>query len=286
VNVVHSTGALVARQVSLPDGPLSTIDVGDGPALLFLHGWQMSGRAWTHQLEFADTNRVIVPDLPGFGRSHTFPLPRTIAGYADVIADLLDALEAPTVTVVGNSMGGMVATELALRSPDRVERLVLVAAAGVATRYSVLSKAFGRTPLGLLGARTLFGNARIHRSLLQAAGPLVLKASVAHPERLPQLLRRQIVADLGCVGAYAAAVACLRRDHRAELADIDCPSLVIWGRRDGLVSLRDAFIYAERIRGARLHVYPDAGHCPQLENPGLFNRDLAEFLGTRSENAA
>src|SRR4029453_5035349 len=99
-----------------------------GDALVFLHGWQMSGKSWRAQIEhFVDSHRVIVPDLPGSGRATRHPAPRTLPGDARVVPELLAALGVPAATFIGNSMGGFIAAELGLMAPDRVNGLVLVA---------------------------------------------------------------------------------------------------------------------------------------------------------------
>src|SRR5271165_7675187 len=114
--------------------PVNTIELGEGPPLVFVHGLSGSWQNWLEQLPvFASRNRVITLDLPGFGHS---PMPAeqiTISGYARVLEHLLDQLDVDAAAVVGNSMGGFVAAELAIAVPQRVERLVLVSAAGIST---------------------------------------------------------------------------------------------------------------------------------------------------------
>ncbi|MGH2853265.1 MAG: alpha/beta fold hydrolase, partial [Solirubrobacteraceae bacterium] len=114
--------------------PVNVVELGEGPPLLFVHGLSGSWPNWLEQLPvFAASHRVIALDLPGFGRS---PMPAehiTISGYARTLDALLDALEVDAAAVVGNSMGGFVAAELAINFPQRVERLALVSPAGLST---------------------------------------------------------------------------------------------------------------------------------------------------------
>jgi pimeloyl-ACP methyl ester carboxylesterase len=120
------------RWIEIDGTPANVIELGDGPPLLFVHG--LAGR-WQNWLEniphFAGRHRVVAIDLPGFGAS---AMPReaiSIAGYARFLEGVCDVLSIDAAAVVGNSMGGHIASELAIRSPQRVERLMLVAAAGI-----------------------------------------------------------------------------------------------------------------------------------------------------------
>src|ERR1700691_4160488 len=122
------------RWVSVDGQPVNTIDLGEGPAIVFVHGLSGSWPNWLEQLPvLAQTHRGIAIELPGFGHS---PMPNeqiTISAYARTLDGLLETLGVSAATVVGNSMGGFVSTELAIASPQRVERLVLVSAAGIST---------------------------------------------------------------------------------------------------------------------------------------------------------
>ena len=101
---------------------------GRGPALVLINGWSASCKTWPSAWvrELAQTHRVICPDNRGSGWSRFADTPFTLADLADDVAAVLDAEEVRTATVLGISMGGMIAQELALRHPERVERLILV----------------------------------------------------------------------------------------------------------------------------------------------------------------
>ncbi|TMK26533.1 MAG: alpha/beta fold hydrolase [Actinobacteria bacterium] len=122
------------RWVSVDGQPVNTIELGEGPPVVFVHGLSGSWQNWLAQLPaLSREHRVVALDLPGFGYS---PMPReeiSIAGYARMLDGLLDQLEIAAAAVVGNSMGGFIGAELAIAFPQRVERLVLVSAAGLST---------------------------------------------------------------------------------------------------------------------------------------------------------
>src|SRR5271166_923373 len=130
------------RWVTVSGHPVNTIELGTGPAILFVHGLSGCWPNWLEQLSpFSATNRVIAVDLPGFGHSPEQAGGISMERYADLLAELLGRLGVERATVVGNSMGGLIACELAASHPDRVERLVLVSPAGMSTyRNSLTSR--------------------------------------------------------------------------------------------------------------------------------------------------
>ncbi|TML06988.1 MAG: alpha/beta hydrolase, partial [Actinobacteria bacterium] len=116
--------------------PVNVIDLGEGDPMVFIHG--LSG-AWVNWLEnlphFAREHRVIAMDLPGFGHS---PMPTeqiSIAGYGQIVDELLDALGIDRAVIVGNSMGGFIGAEVAIQFSTRVEKLVLISAAGISIEH-------------------------------------------------------------------------------------------------------------------------------------------------------
>src|SRR5688500_2169693 len=120
------------RWVEVEGRPANVLDVGSGPPLVFVHGLSGCWQNWLLNIPaFMDSHRVIAVDLPGFGQS---PMPRekiTIKGYGEWLDKLFEKSDIDAAAVVGNSMGGFISAEAALAVPHRVERLVLVAAAGL-----------------------------------------------------------------------------------------------------------------------------------------------------------
>lgn len=106
------------------------VDVGEGPELVFVHGLGASWQSWLENMpELARDHRVVAMDLPGFGYSEMPEGDISIEYYASWVFRLLDALGIESAAVVGNSMGGFIAAEMAIRSPERVQRLTVVSAA-------------------------------------------------------------------------------------------------------------------------------------------------------------
>ena len=273
--------------------PVNTIELGaehrsqdgrhGGQPLVFVHGLSGSWPNWLEQLPaFAEQHRVIALDLPGFGHS---PMPNetiSISGYARMLDRLLDQLEIDAAAVVGNSMGGFIGAELAIAFPQRVERLVLVSAAGISThghRGSVRVLPAMRRLERILMASGAWAasksDAVTRRARLRDAA---LGVVVRHPGRLPAALAAEQVRGAGKPGFVQGLEAVLDYEIRERLREIACPTLIVWGDSDRLINVRDADVFAELIPNSRKVVYEDTGHMAMLERPQAFNALLQEFL--------
>ena len=124
------------RWVRVEDRWMNVLDYGSGPPLIFIHGLSGCWQNWLENLpHFARDHRVIAVDLPGFGQSEMPAKEISISGYADTIDALMTELGIDSAPIIGNSMGGFIGAELAIQHPARLERLVLVAAAGLSVEY-------------------------------------------------------------------------------------------------------------------------------------------------------
>lgn len=124
------------RWVRIGGRAVNVIELGTGPPLVFIHGLSGSWQNWLEQLPvFARDHRVVAFDLPGFGASEMPSEPISISGYARLVDALFSELGIAGAAVVGNSMGGFIGAELAIAFPPRVERLVLVSAAGLSIQH-------------------------------------------------------------------------------------------------------------------------------------------------------
>ncbi len=125
------------RWVRIGGRLVNVVDIGEGAALIFVHGLSGSWQNWLETIpHFARDHRVIALDLPGFGQSEMPAEPISVSGYARMLEELYGALAIASATIVGTSMGGFVGADFAIRYPHRVERLVLVAAAGLSMEWS------------------------------------------------------------------------------------------------------------------------------------------------------
>jgi pimeloyl-ACP methyl ester carboxylesterase len=252
---------------------------GTAPALLFLHGWSSNWQIFLLNIAaFMDTHRVISLDLPGFGASELPREPLSIRGYAHTVDALCDALGVERVAVVGNSMGGFIGAELALSFATRVDRLVLVSAAGLSTEHLPrgLSLAAARVVAAGTPFATRLESPVVRRPRLRRAAMQVV---LRYPEKVSVPLAQELVLSFGKPGFVAGLQAIMDYSYRDRLPEIDIPVMVVWGRNDLLVPVGDAFKYAELIgENARVVVFEDTGHAPMLERPSRFNALLRGFL--------
>ena len=262
---------------------VNTIQLGSGPPIVFIHGLSGSWPNWLEQMAvFANDHRVIALDLPGFGHSPGQAGEVSMQGYAQLLDELLGQLDIERATLVGNSMGGLIAAETAASFPARVERLVLVSPAGVSTYRNPVTRrtmpAIRRLQQVLaLGAGWTASHADGVATRPRSRG-LVLKGVVAHPSRLPGPLAAEQLRGAGTDGFLSALEAILEFDLRPRLPLITCPTLIVWGTKDRLITVADASRFAEAIPGARKVVYEDTGHMAMLEQPARFNELLREFM--------
>ncbi len=262
------------------------VDLGGGErAVVFVHGLGGCWQNWLENLRpFAEAgHRVIALDLPGFGRSAMPVEPISITTFARTVDDLCAHLGLGPVALVGNSMGGFTAAESAIRHPERVERLVLVDAAGISTALyrTWASERVGRFLVtgGAIGEPGRRDPEQAKR-LLRRPGyvQFVMGAVARHPTLLAKDLLAEQLGSIGAPGFMAAFQAILDYDFTDRLGEIACPTLVVQGTDDVLVPLGDAHEYARRIPKAAALILEDTGHVPMLERPVTFDRAVLEFL--------
>ncbi|HSS57970.1 MAG TPA: alpha/beta hydrolase [Solirubrobacteraceae bacterium] len=270
------------RWMTIDGRRVNVVDLGSGSPVVFIHGLSGSWQNWLEQLPvFAREHRVIAFDLPGFGESE---MPRekiTISGYGRFVKAVLDELGASSAAVVGNSMGGFIGIELAIRFPQRVERLALVSAAGLSVEYLRNERAL--SVLSTLDARlSAYSGWLASRSDALARRPgarRMIFGIVAHrPDLLPGPLVAEQVRGSGKPGFVPALDALTDYPIRDRLGEIACPTLIVWGSGDKLVPARDADEFARLIPNSRKVIWPETGHVAMLERPAAFNALLEAFL--------
>jgi pimeloyl-ACP methyl ester carboxylesterase len=268
------------------------IERGEGPPLVLVHGHSGRWANWLANIpHFSRTHRVVAMDLPGFGHS---PMPRepiTIENYGRMLDALMDRLDITAAPVVGNSMGGFAAAELAIKAPPRVERLALVSAAGLATKYLGLSTEFfrRRTVVGFARAVNAYATVPEARAETLVRRPRlrrrVLDVVVRYPERLSGPMCLEILRGSGKPAAPDATDAIMSYDYRERVSEVACPTLIVWGRKDRVVPVSSAEEYHRMIEDSRLEVFEDTGHMPMLERPARFNAALERFLAEETSSA-
>ncbi|MGH7518365.1 MAG: alpha/beta fold hydrolase [Gemmatimonadales bacterium] len=269
VNPRPSHGA--GRRVTV-NGVNLAVDVrGDGPAILFVHGYPLDRTIWAPQLDALDGWRRIAPDLRGMGQSDAPDLGYAMATYANDLVALLDALGVERAVVGGLSMGGYVAFELLRHWRERVSGLVLID-----TRAEADSPDGRRArEAAAQQARELGANAVADAMLPNMLAGATRERDPALTERVRRMMAGTPVA--GIIGALAAIRD--RPDSTPLLSTLDgLPTLVMVGAEDRITPPDRARAMADRIPGARFVVIPGAGHLPTLEAPEATSDALRSFL--------
>ncbi len=254
------------------------------PPALLIHGWSSSWYAMSPLLPLLSKRfRCLAVNLPGYGESPPGPKRATIVGYADLMADLIRDVTDRPILLVGHSMGGMISLTLALRHPDLVERMVLLAPT-ISGRLSLFIDIF-------ISPVTILERSRVADWLVSLLEPQVVgltdrlmrPASFAAHSGVSEEDYHRLRADARRPGQGRVRAECFRAmregDLRGQLGPIEAPSLVIWGMEDNTVPLRDASALADEWPAADLRIIPQASHWPQFETPEITLRYITGFLG-------
>ncbi|MGW3264249.1 alpha/beta fold hydrolase [Streptomyces sp. NPDC001056] len=261
-------------------------EAGEGPPVLLLHGGGPGASGVSNYArniaELAKEHRVIVPDLPGYGRSSKGIDPTDPFGHlADGIRGVLDRLGLDKAHFVGNSYGGACALRLALDTPDRVDRMVLMGPGGIGTTRalptpglnSLLDYYTGDGPSrrkleAFIRQYLVFNAADVPESVIDSRYRDSIDPEVvaAPPLRRPKSLRALWRMDF-------------TRD--ARLSRLPVPTLVLWGAEDKVNRPSGGRMLAERLPDCDLYMVANTGHWVQFERAGLFNRLCADFLAGR-----
>jgi pimeloyl-ACP methyl ester carboxylesterase len=274
------------REIDVVGARVNYVEMGEGPPLLLIHGLSGCWQNWLENIpHFARNHRVIAPDLPGFGASPMPPWEITIPAYGRFVRDFCERLGVDRAAIVGNSMGGFIATEVAVADPVRIEKLVLVSAAGITWARA------RREPAAMIGRVVRAGTPLVLRFETEVAmlRPRARQATFRGVFHDPNGLRREllwenVVPALQSPGYFDAFTNLVGYDIRHRLEEIEDPTLIVWGRNDRVVPVPAAFSYRKRIGdNARLEIFDETGHVPMLERPVRFNRLLDEFLAEGTE---
>lgn len=269
------------RRLQLPGAEVNYVELGEGEPIVFVHGLGGCWRNWLEQLpHFGRTHRAIAVDLPGFGHSPMPSWPIDMPAYGQLIHDFCEKLGIERgAALVGNSMGGFVATEAAIEGPRRFDRIVLVSAAGIGFARAVGSAVAHSSLRSFEAAMTVLS--RPHSAFYRR--PRGRQLAFGRLVRYPNLLRAELLRELFDPGLRAPGFAPAIRaiggyDTRHRLQEIEVPTLVVWGLNDRIVRVEDAIGYHRLIPDSRLEIFERTGHVPQLERPGRFNSLVEDFL--------
>jgi pimeloyl-ACP methyl ester carboxylesterase len=227
---------------------------GEGRPYLVLHGGAgpQSVSEFAHILAEKDRNRVITPTHPGFGGTPRPEVLDSVPKLARLYRGLLDEFGLEDVTVIGNSVGGWIASELALLGSPRISRMVLLDAVGIEVEGHTVTDVSG-LPLPEIQA-------------LSFHDPTPFRVD---PAILPDAQKSIMATNAATLAVYAGSQAMADPTLLARLRGVAIPALVLWGESDRIVEPAYGQAYAAAIPGARFEVLAATGHVPQMETPEL-----------------
>ena len=258
---------------------------GEGPVVLLVHGLASSMITWYCNIDaLADAGfTAIAMDLPGYGDSELAPhLEYRPENAAHFLANFTAELDINRFSVVGNSAGGLIAGITALQYPEKVEKVALVAAAGLGRHLS--------WPLRLISVPVL--GELIYKPHMISKAAMIKRIFFRPPaildDILPEMLRVRCLPHAPRVMLQSVRSGInllgLRREHNIldRLRDQPAPLLVIWGEDDLVIPPVKAEDVQHALPRSTVHVLPECGHWPHMEKPDDFNRILTDFLSQPS----
>ncbi|HUP63682.1 MAG TPA: alpha/beta fold hydrolase [Thermoanaerobaculia bacterium] len=247
---------------------LHTRIAGDGPPVVWIHGFPLSSRIFDGQLSIPA--RHILPDLPGFGASPAGEGVVTIDDYTAAVLQILDAAGVHQAVVAGISMGGYIALALARTAMERLCGLVLIDTRETADTPEAKAKRYVTADEVRQG-----GTAGVVESMFPKM--LTQKTRTSDPENSERL--RRIMESASPEGVIAASGAMAERKSSEELLpSIEVPTLVVVGAEDAITPPSDAERMRAAIPGAELAIIENAAHLSNFERPAEFNEIMQRFL--------
>jgi len=238
---------------------------GQGPAVIFLHGLGAVKEVWLANLPaLSGKYHVYAIDQLGFGHSDKPLIDYKISTWVDFLQAFMQSQNIGKATIVGNSVGGWIATEFAVAHPEMLDKLVLVDSAGL--------------PWGQEGTTVPLNPSSIGetRTLLEA---LFYDKKNVTDQFVVQVFTNHMRNNDGYTIQRTLASFAQPEFEDGKLKSIHAPTLVVWGRQDELIGVDRAEKFRDGIPGAKLVIIEQCGHVPQIEKPEEFNRALLEFLG-------
>jgi len=256
-------------------------ELGSGPALMMIHGGGPGAAGWSNYSRnveaLAKKFRLIIPDLPGFGDSDKPIIEGSVYKfYADALRNLLDKLKVESAHIIGNSLGGAAALKLAIDTPERVDKLVLMGPGGGLQLF---------TPRPSEGVKHLFkyyeGEGPTRKKLTEFLSCMVHDPLMITEEILEERLQSSIKRGVKEAWIFNKARPPVLEELWREYNKVSQPTLIIWGRDDRTLTIDNAWAMLNQIPDVQLHVFGKTGHWVQWERPAEFNTLVSGFLAAK-----
>jgi pimeloyl-ACP methyl ester carboxylesterase len=255
------------------------IEKGEGEPVILIHGFLYDSYLWNKNIDpLADTFKVYAIDLWGFGYSTREPLDYGYPLYADQLLKFMDTLDIQKASLIGQSMGGGTSIFFTVNHRDRVNKLILVDPAGMPNPLPLLGKITNLPKVGefLIGMKSDFYRKMVLNTTFIHDKGVITESYLENVTRfhkikgtsevLLKILRKQFFHTLP--------------DEVHRLGEMDVPILIIFGRQDKAIPLERGEEMHNILRGSRLEIFENAGHCPHDEQSQKFNKLAVDFLSS------
>jgi 2-hydroxy-6-oxonona-2,4-dienedioate hydrolase len=255
------------QTVTVHGHKIAYYEAGNGSVVILIHGLGADSRHWAANIDALSQNfRVVALDQIGYGQSDKPVLRYTVENFVDYLHGFLEAAKIPKASLVGNSLGGWVALDFAIRHPQMVEKLVLVDAAGLRPTEALKMPKGGAQPLSLLNTHWFF-------DLMEA------NKQWATTDLGPNAFERHVKnGDSYTVASSVAEMMTGRGFEDNKLRKVHVPTLIIWGRDDMLIPLAMGEQFHKEIAHSQMLVIDGTGHIPMVGKPAEFNAAVGKFL--------
>lgn len=263
--------APVAKEVLVFGQKIQYVEAGSGPTVILLHGLGGSSQVWQLNIgPLAEKYHVVAPDQIGFGKSDKPLVNYRIRTYVDFLDQFCKQLKIERASLVGSSMGGWIAAMFTASFPDRVDKLVMVDAGGYAPPKGFDARLFyGLNPTTREGMKVLVSKVFYNK---------IFQTDAA----IDQAMAARLAAGDGYTINSITESIIRGEDLLDEIVKtIKRPTLLVWGREDGLTPLSDGERFNKDISSSKLVVFDQCGHMPNIEKAVDFNATVLRYLGEK-----
>lgn len=248
------------EQISIGNLRVNYKIAGEGPAVLILHGWGSKSEKWqrTGELLVEKGLKVIIPDLPGFGKTQQPQKPWGLGEYCDFVEKLTDYFNLESFFLLGHSFGGAVAIKFSLNRPEKVKKLFLAAAA------CVRKKTFKKRALAAMSKIFKFFSFLPFYNLLRRALYKFFVRKSDYPY-FGGVMRDSYLKIIG-------------EDLSEKLSLIKIPTVIIWGEKDEVTPIEEGRFINQRIKESKLAVIPKTGHDLEQQKPEILAQEIIQSL--------